>query len=368
MSDCQDANVVVASGPGVHVPVLSGRWARRSPALMLFLLAPMVGELLSSSSPPAEFFSPIGFVAMTVLYGGGALLCRELAHRWGKGLASLLLLGAAYGVVEEGLLVKSFFNPNFVDMGALGSYGRWGGVNWVWSVNLMIYHAMISIATPVVLTNLVFASRREDSWVSVRWMRILGGLVLLDVLVGLAFMGDGPGGPSYRPPVVPYCLAILLVGVLVWMAKRLPSAFFARGAGTAPREKVRRLLSSRLFALGFLMVAGYFIVPDVARQHGAYPLLTVALTTAYIGGIAWIVMRISDYGTTWLPRHQWALASGLLAPFILLAPVFEYGVIPRQDNVHGMTCVGLGFLVFLAWVRARVAREGRRGDRAQVAG
>ncbi len=49
-----------------------------NPALVLFFLSPAIGELLSGSSPPAEFFSPF-LPVLAVLYGGGAILSRELA-------------------------------------------------------------------------------------------------------------------------------------------------------------------------------------------------------------------------------------------------------------------------------------------------
>jgi hypothetical protein len=39
-----------------------------SPALLLLFVSPMIGELLSGSAPPAEFFSPVGFVLLVVLY------------------------------------------------------------------------------------------------------------------------------------------------------------------------------------------------------------------------------------------------------------------------------------------------------------
>ncbi len=81
---------------------------RIPPALVLFLLSPVIGELLSGSSPPAEFFTVFGFTVMSLLYGGGAILCRELKVQWRKGMGSLVLLGAAYGVIEEGLMVASF--------------------------------------------------------------------------------------------------------------------------------------------------------------------------------------------------------------------------------------------------------------------
>ncbi|MCG2769572.1 MAG: hypothetical protein L6435_14495 [Anaerolineae bacterium] len=37
------------------------------------------------------------------------MLIRELRVRWGKGWPTVFVLGAAYGVLEEGLMVKSFF-------------------------------------------------------------------------------------------------------------------------------------------------------------------------------------------------------------------------------------------------------------------
>ena len=117
-----------------------------SPALVLFLLVPAIAELLLGSAPPAEFFNPISFLLLASLYGSGAIIVRELKIRWNKGYVSLFVLGAAYGIIEEGLMVKSFFDPKWMDLGILGIYGRWQGVNWVWVEWLTIYHAIFSIA------------------------------------------------------------------------------------------------------------------------------------------------------------------------------------------------------------------------------
>jgi len=45
------------------------QWA---PALGLLVLAPLCGELLSSSMPPAEWLNPVGVALVVILYGGGA--------------------------------------------------------------------------------------------------------------------------------------------------------------------------------------------------------------------------------------------------------------------------------------------------------
>jgi hypothetical protein len=91
--------------------------------LTLLLLSPVAAELLSGSAPPVEFFSPIGLLILIPWYGLKALLCRELSIRWRSGLAGLFLLGAAFGVFEEGILVKTFFDPNAVDLDVFRTFG-----------------------------------------------------------------------------------------------------------------------------------------------------------------------------------------------------------------------------------------------------
>lgn len=176
---------------------------RIPPALFLIFLAPMIGELLSGSAPPVEFFNPFSLLILSALYGSGAVLARELALRWNKRWPTILTLGLAYGVIEEGLMVKSFFDPNWMDLGILGTYGRLVGVNWVWSVSLTLYHATVSIAIPILLTELIFADRRDEPWTSRRGVTRLSILLAAVVLFGALAMAP------YRPPFVPYLFAII---------------------------------------------------------------------------------------------------------------------------------------------------------------
>src|SRR5207247_8998678 len=77
------------------------------PLLSLLLLTPGIPEYLSASSQltvlvinPVLFF--LFLAANLGLYGSGVILIREAMIRWRKGWASVFLLGAAYGVAEEG--------------------------------------------------------------------------------------------------------------------------------------------------------------------------------------------------------------------------------------------------------------------------
>src|SRR5512136_2151527 len=85
----------LASSPGPVPPARAGNW---KPVLVLLVLSPAIGELLSGSSPPLQFFNPFFFLLLVGLYGCGALLVRETVARRRLNAVGLLLLGAAYGV------------------------------------------------------------------------------------------------------------------------------------------------------------------------------------------------------------------------------------------------------------------------------
>src|ERR1051326_7606396 len=109
MSDAMPSSVNIHGAPTEPALPSScpGAW---KPVLTLLVLAPSIGELLSGSSPPLQFFNPIFFLLLVGLYGCGALLVRETAARRSLNSTGILLCGAAYGIIEEGLMCKSFFN------------------------------------------------------------------------------------------------------------------------------------------------------------------------------------------------------------------------------------------------------------------
>jgi hypothetical protein len=313
-----------------------------TPATILFFLSPAIGELLSSSSPPAEFFNPFILLLQAALYGSGALLVRELAHRWGKGWSTVILLGAAYGIVEEGLAVKSFFDPSWVDLGPGGDYSRWLGVNWVWSVGLTFYHAVISIGIPILLVTVLFPAERDRPWLSrrgLRWIAVL--FVAVTVFINLALT-------PYRPSLLAHlvCLgAILALGV--W-ARRTP---WPRPAvESAPLRSPWRL---GLTGLGATF--GLFFLLWFLTALKIPPVVWMALALAY-AAFLWSRLGRLSTASGWGQRHSLALASGALSFFILLSPLTELDP-NRIDNTTGMTLVGLAAAAFLVWASRRVRRQ-----------
>src|SRR6266540_23584 len=150
---------------------------RYLPVLTLFILSPWVAEVLFGATPLSRLGA---LLVVAPLYGGGAILIRELARRHGPGWGPIFLLGAAYGIIEEGLAIQSIFNPDLFNAGLLG--GRALGVNWVWSLWTIGYHIVWSIGIPILLAELLFPTRRAEPWLGRVGMITVGTLYVLGVL------------------------------------------------------------------------------------------------------------------------------------------------------------------------------------------
>ncbi|MGB9134679.1 MAG: hypothetical protein WCC63_03715 [Candidatus Bathyarchaeia archaeon] len=323
--------------------------AKPPPALALFLLAPAVGELLSGSAPPAEFFTPFGLAILVSLYGSGAVIVRELSTRWKKGIGSMLLLGAAYGILEEGLMVCSFFNPGWLDLGRLAVYGRWLDVNWVWAEMLIIYHAVYSITIPIVLVELAYPERHHEAWVDRRMLTAVFGLLFGVVVFGFLLFASFL---KYWPPMPQYLLTIAVMVLFCYAAYWLPSDWGGHGRRPLPRLPLMWTMG----AVGtFIFFIGFWTLPTLTPFWSLAMLSGVVLVLLYV----WLLE-----GYEWKApsdRHRFVLASGALTFFIVFAPLQELDP-TRADNPVGMGLVGLAFLVGLVllgrhvWARERASK------------
>ncbi len=314
-------------------------WFQERPAVALFFLAPIFGELFSGSMPLNEYLNPFAVLTLGMLYGCGAILARELVIRWKKGWFSLLLLGFAYGIYEEGLMVRSFFDPNWVDLGALGVYGRVAGVNWVWAEHLTIFHALISIAASVAFVEILYPQRRAEPWVrSRRWFLAIWGAFLLTLPIGkLLTPYDAPDGWVL--------LTWLTIFALLALARLLPAWKPRSAKRPAPRPR-------RFFWTGFFGMFGQFFLVYQGADNGAYPFPTaMLLLLAYDLLLLGLLLRWSGRGAAWDDRHRMALILGALSFFLAFTPLTigtQYPVLYLSNPVF----------LFLLWrVYRRVAER-----------
>src|SRR5262245_19337940 len=91
-----------------YFPISWSSWTRGMrrllPAVVLVGMIFLVVELLPGSAPITQ---SLLWPFLLLICGPGALLIRESVRRLDRGWASILLLGAAYGIVEEGLALHA---------------------------------------------------------------------------------------------------------------------------------------------------------------------------------------------------------------------------------------------------------------------
>ena len=306
----------------------------RRPLLALVLLSPVIAEMLSGSTPPLEWLNPIAVLFLIWLYGAGVLVMRETAVRWKTGWPSILLLGAAYGIIEEGLAVKSFFDPGWMDLGTLGWYGRWLDVNWVWAVWLTIYHAVVSIAIPIFLVEWIWPRTRGIPLTSRR-----GYIVSIALLAGATVFINIVLTP-YRPSIWHLLGAAAAVVFLAWAAKKYAGRLWAR----FPSRRLRR--SPRVYALaGFGFLMGSFLIYGGGPFFGLVPIVTVLEGAGVLLGAMLLVRRTSDDPSKWA-RQRFAFVAGAVGFLIVLAAFLELA------GWRGMGIVGAAFTYLMVrWHR-----------------
>ena len=307
--------------------------------IVLVLLSPLIGEMLSGSSPPLEFFNPFLFIILLGMYGAGALLVRELVIRWRKGWASTIALGAAYGVIEEGIAVKSFFDPGWQDLGALAEYGRYLGVNWVWAVWLTIYHSAISICLPLLLVALIFPGLKGYPLLGRRGLRAVAIVFTVDIAFCAVLFTHAQ---DFFPGTGEYILAFLAAAVLVIAARKIPAGLLS-SSQEAPSWR-----PWRFGLLGFVFVLGAFVVAGAAPEgvHPVFVMIALVILSAAVLHV--LVHRIGCSGNQ---PHKAFFAVGLMSLFIVLSPIHE------ANGMVGMSVVGVAFAAFSYWLVRRVGLE-----------
>src|SRR5262245_29663368 len=137
------------------------RRQRMAPIVTLLVLAPIIVEFLFGSTSVSRLYLLLPQIGV---YGAGALLIRALVRHRGRGFGAILLLGLAFALAEECVILQTALAPLFVAMDPQHIYGRSLGVNWVYLLSQLGYESVWAIVIPIQLAELLFPKRRTDPW------------------------------------------------------------------------------------------------------------------------------------------------------------------------------------------------------------
>ncbi|MGO8947009.1 MAG: hypothetical protein ACLQUY_04970 [Ktedonobacterales bacterium] len=288
---------------------LSTSWRRVAPIATLIFLSPVLTELLMGIVHITNLWLLVPEMAV---YGVAALLIREAVRRQHRGWGMILLLGMAYALAEECVILQTSLTPQFFTAGT-SSFGWAFGVQWIYLVAMLGYESVYAIVLPIALTELLFPDQRAVPWLSRRGIGIAIVVFILSSVgvwwlwshVGLQRYGSS----TYHIPPLNVGLALLVIGVVVsaTLGLRLPTR--------SVQQAIRRAWSPWLlgsiaftFALIWWILVVFAYLP--ASSLPAFsPLIPIGIGLAW-AGLALLVVRYLSTARGWQDRHQLALIFG----------------------------------------------------------
>ena len=216
---------------------------RLAPVVGLLVLSPIAAEYLSGY----QVFNPLvllGYLGIFIpLYGTVAVLIREITRRTGRGWPTILLLGAAFGLIQAGLIDQSLFNPGYLDNDDPTWAQAWREERQATlipglgiSANHLGFVAgfmIMTIAAPIAVVEAFVPDRADRPWLGRTGLTVIGLLYLLGA--GFVFAYDTrPRGFLIAPAQL--IGTALVVAALVLAALALPR----RTAGGAWAKRATR--------------------------------------------------------------------------------------------------------------------------------
>jgi hypothetical protein len=327
---------------------------RHAPVFVLFFLSPLVAEYLSGTTLPIYLLFLI--VPFSLYYGSGALVIREVSRRAGRGWPTILTLGLAFGVLEEGVLTQSLFNPNYLaenlhllDPGHIKALG----IGTLWTVFVLGGHMLWSISTPIAIVEESARSRRITPWLGRLGLVVATVLFLLGCLMEFVVTKAADPKDPFSASPTQLGVSVAIVVVLVAVAFLLPHGDRRPGPGRAPSPWLV-LVATMVAGAAWGLLAGATALPSWQAS------VAIALVCLAVLGV--LVARWSRFDG-WGPWHRLAVAAGALATSGWHAFAMDYSKPPVVDIVGRAI-----YLLAAAWIVWLAARRICKDDPAPVGG
>lgn len=286
------------------------RWRVAAPIIALVVLSPVLAELLMGTTRLTNLWL---LVPEMGVYGVAALMIREAARRQRRGWGMILLLGVAFAVAEECVILQTSFTPQFFPPAFSANFGWAFGVQWIYLVAMVWYESVYAIVLPIYLIELLFPARRDELWLDRRGL--VGAAIIFVVSsigvwwlwshVGLQRYGES----TYQIPLINVGTALAVIALLV------SSALLIHPHERPVQRPVRRawppwLVGPMAFGHGlvwFMLIALAFF--PATMLPGVSPLLPIGIALIWVG-LALVIVRFLSAARGWQDRHRLALIFG----------------------------------------------------------
>jgi len=318
------------------------------PAVGLFVLSPLIAEYLLGNVS----ISALGYLLLFApLYGAGALLVREITRRSGRGWPTMILLGFAYALVEEGLATQTLFNPSYqgFDLLSIAHIEALGMGAW-WTLFVLTLHTVWSTSVSIALVEALARGRRTTPWLGRTGLSITAVLFVLGAII-IAY------GSYFEEAFI--ASPVQLIGTGVAIIAVIVAAFGVRPRPGAPDDRPAPkpgLVATVALSSSSLLMGSSLLLPE---QRSAADWLLVC---CYLGLYAVVITLVVRWSRRdgWDERHRLALAGGALLTYAWYAvPARPVVGATGQIDLVGNTVFAIGAIILLA---AAVFRQRRHVD------
>jgi hypothetical protein len=302
--------------------------------LGLLVLSPLIAEFLLGNQPITQVG---GLVLLAPVYGGAAILIREVTRRTGRGWPTILLLSAAYGLILEGLIDQMLFNPGYLGLRSFEGFSKIPGLGISASIvqATLTLHTVWSICVPIALME-AFDNEPKRPWLGRVGLTVTALVFVAASIVLGVYQAQDHHFMASPAQLTGSALIIVAMCVAAFMIKRRPESLDRR---PAPNPWLTGAASFGLSSI-YWLESTFVSDSNVQWFSVAWWFLLAGATAA--------LFRYWSRRHGWTDLHRLALAGGALLTYVWVG--FEhsrYLDTSTSNAITGNVIFGSGAIILL---------------------
>jgi hypothetical protein len=210
--------------------------------LAIFVVVAHFNPEVLTGSTRVENYLTLGNLLGMLFYGFQVAVIADIAVRFAFRWRTILIVGAIYGIFEEGFAVMTMESPS---PPGFANILRVGGLNLAWATYIALFHATISVVSTIMIVRLVWPNRVSSPFLGKRHYAVI---IPVMVLVYAAFIR------SVTSAFVPEPSAIAILAIACFALAYLASR--SRTGSANPDEKPWPHTRYALMALVLVLLSG----------------------------------------------------------------------------------------------------------------
>lgn len=319
------------------------------PVIGLLLFAPFTAEYIIGYLDVTGDFGLmfLYLIFFGPLYGGAALIIREVTRRAGLGWLTMIFLASAFGLFQAGMVDHGLFNPAFQGIDYWQdlrdpTYIPFLGISAYQAIDFISGHIIWSITVPIVIIETFFPSRRKDPWLSNVSLIII---IILYLLASAFIFQDQVTMDKFLPSITQFIVTgIVIIALII-------ASFIV---GKYKTTQIKKLAPNPFFVGAVTL--------SLLSMHTFIELLTVLLGASSDFMMEWpgVILRLMSLSLLsylilvwskqkgWNSLHRLAIAGGAILTRTWIAFLIQpLGNVSSSDKLIGNTLFLAGTIMLI---------------------